>query len=155
MATLVDRERRLSIEPIGYQFPRADGGPSSRSYVGSCAAKWLRVRVDASDGTRSWTRIEPCFSDYELHDLSTWFAAAAGGATVPRFAPIEPCLEFEVAQGRDRVMLASVFDLELHPEIPPPYGAPYRVTFSVEHARLREFSAAIANELLKYRREVR
>ena len=113
MTSRLERGGRLiALTPIGYQF-----GDPVRADVGTGNSKWLNIRVEASDGSRSWERVDACFSDWEMFGLVRWLRGVGssqyGEAT---FEGLEPSLQFNAVWSDGLIHLSSEFRLEMHPD---------------------------------------
>ena len=98
-------DRRLILEPTGYQFPGTTGHHDRN---------WLHVHIHARDARREWSAHDPAFLTWELRDLVAWLRGLAKGepGLAREFGGIEPCLEFEAEGSGDPVRLRARFRLE-------------------------------------------
>ncbi len=147
-ARLEPENRYLILTPLDYQ----NGNPINAE-VGVGDAKWLDIRVEASDGSRSWVRVEPCFSDIELHDLVRWLRAlGSGDSGDASFEGIEPSLQFKAIWGVGRVRLNALFNLELHPDDRHHYdgGDPKVVSLDVPRSAMQAFADELESDLSRF-----
>ena len=149
MSARLEYDRRyLALTPLDYQ-----NGNRMNADVGLGDAKWLDVKVEACDGSTSWERVDPCFSDLELHDLVRWlYALGSGDSGDASFEGMEPSLKFKAIWGVGRVRLNAIFDLELRPDAGPSRNAkdPTVVSFDVPRSAMEQFAGSLAADLIRF-----
>jgi len=144
-AKLVYGDRSLSLTPLDYEF--AD---KTKSLVGVGEAHWLSIKVQAADGAERWERIDPCFSDVELHGLVRWLRSLeSGNSGRSTFEGIEPSLQFSAQWMSDQVQFEARFCLELHPSGLEGSGTSDQKVIWMELPRtaIEEFADCLADEL--------
>jgi len=147
-ARLEYENRYLALTAVGYQFD-----DPVRADVGMGDAKWLDVKVAASDGSTTWERIEACFSDGELHDLVGWLRAlGSGDSGDASFEAVEPSLQFKAIWGAGYVRLNALFNLELHPDGRHHYDMtdPKVLSFELPRSAVERFANALENDLSRF-----
>jgi hypothetical protein len=147
-ARLEYERRYLALTPLDYE-----NGDPIQADVGVGDAKWLDAKVEASDGSTSWVRVNPCFSDSELHDLVRWLRAlGSGDSGDASFQGVEPSLLFKAIWGVGRVRLSAMFNLELHPDGRHNYDEndPKVVTFDVPRSVMDRFADSIESDLSRF-----
>lgn len=103
----VDGQVRLACEVVRYQFPalRTDN--------------WCVVRLEVSQGKRSYVKEDPALETQDLVRLREWFQCLAEDR-LPRYAHltfVEPCLSFEFLGKDDAGVRFSVhLSAELRPD---------------------------------------
>ena len=98
----------LALSLRGYEFPETPDN-------------WLRVQIDGSLGSRTWTTTDPCLETFDVEALARWLSAAADAPV--ELKPLEltePSLSFEFLDGADDLIHVRIW-LEL--EARPPWAS--------------------------------
>jgi hypothetical protein len=98
----------LALTLRGYQFA---------AVTDEWDSNWLRVQIDGSLGSRTWTTTDPCLDTIDVDALARWLSAAAEAPDVLK--PLwftEPNLSFELADVTDDLIhIRTWLELEARP----------------------------------------
>lgn len=144
----------LRFDVLGYQFPEIGDQEWD--------SDWLNVRLHLQCGERTWERVDPALTSFEIQWLADWLDEVAQHAATfgswrhnrltTRIFFTEPCLGFEVLNGHPtgaamtfRCFLAAEFlppfkDLYPHADLGEGTGEVW-LDFSMDEARLRAIAA--------------
>ena len=110
-----DDGRRLALAPLGYEHVDRE-----HSLTGTDQHEaWLSIRLEATDGKRSWSATAPFATDVELRGVVRWLRGlGTGNLGTAEIEFLEPCLKLRAQWQSGQIQLEARMFLELDPESP-------------------------------------